>query len=125
MYTLGQAARATGRSKSTILRAIEKGHLQGRKNDAGRYQIDPLALREVFRGTPAKADAIAGEMVELRTRLAVAERLAEERLETISDLRARLDEERDERQKLLGLQLPGDERKPLGGNFFQRRFSSR
>jgi len=125
MYTLGQAARATGRSKSTILRAIENGRLPGRKDDAGRYQIDPLALREVFRETPAKHDRIAGEMAELRTRLAIAERLAEERLETINDLRARLDEERDERQKLLGLQPSDDEQKPSGGNFFQRRFSSR
>lgn len=47
-YTLGQAAKATGKNKTTIQRAIAKGRISASKDDTGAYSIDPAELHRVF-----------------------------------------------------------------------------
>ena len=47
-YTLGKAAKATGKSKTTIQRAIAKGTISAHKEKNGRYSIDPSELHRVF-----------------------------------------------------------------------------
>lgn len=47
-YTLGQAAKATGKSKTTIQRAVAKGLVSGEKGQNGEYRIDPSELHRVF-----------------------------------------------------------------------------
>ena len=47
-YTLGQAAKATGKAKTTIQRAIKKGQISAQKSDSGAYSIDPAELHRVF-----------------------------------------------------------------------------
>ena len=47
-YTLGTAAKATGKSKTTIQRAIAKGLISMEKSKNGRYSIDPSELHRVF-----------------------------------------------------------------------------
>ena len=47
-YTLGQAAKATGKTKSTIAKAIAKGRITGQKNDIGQYTINPAELHRVY-----------------------------------------------------------------------------
>ncbi len=48
MYTLGTAAKAAGKSKSTILRAIQNGVISATKGPQGNYQIDPAELHRVY-----------------------------------------------------------------------------
>ena len=40
-YTLGTAAKATGKSKTTIQRAVTKGLISAEKGRGGEYSIDP------------------------------------------------------------------------------------
>ena len=47
-YTLGAAAKATGKSKTTIQRAISRGTISASKEKNGRYSIDPSELHRVF-----------------------------------------------------------------------------
>lgn len=47
-FTLGQAAKATGRAKGTITNAIKKGRLTAEKNEIGQYEIQPAELFRVF-----------------------------------------------------------------------------
>lgn len=47
-YTLGSASKATGKSKTTIQRAISKGLISAVKTDSGGYSIDPSELHRVF-----------------------------------------------------------------------------
>ena len=47
-YTLGQAAKATGKTKTTISNAIKKGRISAEKNDLGHYQIEVSELHRVF-----------------------------------------------------------------------------
>jgi hypothetical protein len=105
MYTLGQAARATGKAKVTLARAIKSGRLSAAKSENGSYTIDPAELHRVYpltgepasdmkqpvtpNGPVASPGTSAGEVAALRELLA-------EREETIRDLRARLDHEGEE-----------------------------
>lgn len=47
-YSLGTAAIATGKSKTTIQRAIAKGRISAEKMVGGGYSIDPAELHRVF-----------------------------------------------------------------------------
>lgn len=47
-YTLGEAAKAVGKSKTTLHRAIKSGRISANKADDGSYSIDPSELHRVF-----------------------------------------------------------------------------
>lgn len=47
-YTPGTAAKATGKSKTTIQRYISKGKISALKDEDGSYSIDPAELHRVF-----------------------------------------------------------------------------
>src|SRR3982751_4383056 len=42
------AAKLTGRDRSTLTRAIEKGRLSAARDDVGRFLLDPAELERVF-----------------------------------------------------------------------------
>jgi excisionase family DNA binding protein len=114
-YTLGQAAKATGMSKSTILRAIKSSKISAAKAEAGgEWTIDPAELHRVYppvaervaRGNgddaPIRVDELRqgwerertlleGAIDDLRNRLNAAE---EERRTTLRQLTAILTDQR-------------------------------
>ena len=100
-YTLGTAAKATGKAKSTILRAIRSGAISATKAYDGSYEIDPSELHRVFEPTSIQNDpSNAAQPPEehtsnLRLRLSLLEvereREREQMQATIDDLRKRLD----------------------------------
>ena len=47
-YTLGEAARATGKSKAAISQAIASNKISATKDANGRYQIDPAELHRLY-----------------------------------------------------------------------------
>ena len=47
-YTLGEAAKATGKSKAAISRAIKSIRFQQLRTMTGHYTIDPAELHRVF-----------------------------------------------------------------------------
>ena len=126
-YTLGEAAKATGKAKSTILRAIKNGIISASKGPKGSYQIDPAELHRVFEPNGAqnvlknaaqppvervKKDA---ETVDLRLDHARDEidrekherqRERDHMQATIDDLRARLDRSEDRVTALLAAPEP-------------------
>lgn len=126
-YTPGEAAKATGKSKSTITRAIHKRKLSAEKDADGIYQIDPAELHRVYppkgaeqggsdqRNAPERNDPTGAPApthlvreIEIRDQQLEAERTERERerrqaQEVIDDLRIRLDGEAEERRKLTRL----------------------
>lgn len=48
-YSLKQAAEATGKTKTTILRAIQTNKLSATKDVMGAWQIDPAELHRVYK----------------------------------------------------------------------------
>lgn len=93
--SLSQAARITGKSKSTINRAIKSGKISATRHDDGSYSINAAELARAFPQNPARgAEWIGAEPVENLTRTALLEaevaalKDARERdRETIADLR--------------------------------------
>ena len=60
MLTLGEAARLTRTSKTTLTRAIKAGRLSATRRDDGVYSINPAELARVYSvkvATPATGDA--------------------------------------------------------------------
>ena len=51
-YTLGEAAIACGKSKSTLSKAIKSGKISAFKNDHGAFEIEPSELFRLYPPTP-------------------------------------------------------------------------
>lgn len=115
-YSLSEAAKATGKNKSTIQRSIKKGKISASKGDRGSYEIDPSELHRIFppiatqhdaqhqksnntqRGEITPNNKILARISELEKELAVAhektrglEDQKDQMADTINDLRKRLD----------------------------------
>ncbi len=138
-YTSGKAAEATGKSKTTIHRAISSGKLSTMRNEQGEYEIDPSELMRVYdivtpepqkrndmerSVTPVMLDeapVLRAEIEGLKQQLAL---LKDER----DDLRRRLDEDSAERRRLT-LLLTDPTNKPASApeprpSFLKRLFGS-
>lgn len=110
-YSASQAAKATGVSVPTITRAIKNGKISATKRDGGGYDIEPVELHRVFppvsSETPVTPDTLGHETPNDNGVLQVEIKMLREMLAdkdgTISDLRTRLDAERDERLRLTAL----------------------
>ena len=106
-YTLGEAAKATGKSKAAISRAIKNGSMSAEKQDNGSYKIDPAELHRVYPAVRAKQETQpfsvnpgeTGELRELQARLEAAEQRLRDKDNVIDDLRRRLDAESEERRR--------------------------
>ena len=96
-YTLGAAAKATGKTKTAIAESIKKGRISAVKDDFGRYQIDPSELHRVyppFSEADRQEDSQAGhdKTHELTTKIMVFEA----QLQSIAELKAQIAAERDD-----------------------------
>ena len=56
--TLGQAAKVTGLGKTTLTRAIKRGHLSASRREDGSYAIDPSELSRVYKVTPETVETV-------------------------------------------------------------------
>jgi hypothetical protein len=115
-YTLGEATKATGISKTSLHRAIKSGRVSATKNTLGVWEIDPAELHRVFPPAANRnsseaqllvQDGTASETAMLRRELQLKdEERQRERVQlegTIDDLRRRLDAEAEERRRLTAL----------------------
>ena len=111
-FTIGTAAKETGKAKSTIFRYIKKGKLSAEKTANGPYAIDAAELFRVFPRVEPSNSSRNGEMERsatpknthetgvLEARLEAAEQRIADKDKTIDDLRRRLDQESEERRRL-------------------------
>lgn len=109
-YTLGQAAKATGKSKTTIQRAVAKGLVSGEKGQNGEYRIDPSELHRVF---PLKnSGSVSGNDIwndtrphedpaELAARIKGLEEMLTREREALDEVRADRDAWRQQATSLL------------------------
>ena len=125
-YTLGEAAKAVGKSKTTLHRAIKSGKISASKADDGSYIIEPSELHRLFpsvtAGTPDAplprndTEQQSNTLGTLRIQMEMQEKERErERAllqETIADLREDRDKWRQQATALL------EDHRPKG--FFKR-----
>ena len=117
VYTLGEAAKATGKSKATISKAIKNGRISAKKDETGTFNIDPSELHRVYpptvsieqNETPVNASVKTdndGTIRELQARLEAAHERLSDKDGVISDLREDRDKWRQQATTLLADQRP-------------------
>src|SRR3954452_1140222 len=110
-YTLTTASEAARKSKSTILRAIQKGRLSATRTDNGGWLIDPAELHRAFPGVLHGMNATAvtssqnvlqakGGMAALQARLEATEARLADTQELVGTLWRRLDRAEEERRQV-------------------------
>jgi hypothetical protein len=105
-YTLGTAAKATGKSRTAILRAIKTGKISALKDENGHYQIDPAELFRVYIAvTDNSKNGVNNAGYEQSVTpdvtpklIDILERERQQMQATIDDLRRRLDEAEEARK---------------------------
>ena len=134
ILTLRQAAELTGKSKSTLTRAIKAGRLSASRNAEGMYAIDPAELARAYpfveksgaqhdarHDAPRNSEAELDDAAILQLRLSflseererertAAEREREQLAATVTDLRMRLDRAEQRITALIADQAPKKKR---------------
>jgi hypothetical protein len=143
-FSIRDAAREAGVSKTSILRAIQSGRMSAPRKDDGGYAIDPAELFRVFppksegqrdsSGTRSEGQTVPPEgphgtghvstrTADLEIRLAKAEAQIDGLKEILEIERKRAEELRQERDKWSGLaeasqrQIVDMSKRPRGGLF--------
>jgi hypothetical protein len=117
VYTLGEAARATDKSKATISKAIKSGRISAQKDETGTFRIDPSELHRVYpptvsteqNTTPKLSPEITGNdslVRELQARLDAAQERLSDKETVIADLREDRDKWRQQATALLSDHRP-------------------
>jgi len=117
VYTLGEAAKATGKSKATISKAIKSGRISATKDETGTFKIAPSELHRVYtpivnyehketqKLTPQNTQ-IDAVVRELQAHLQAARERLEDKEAVIADLREDRDRWRQQATSLLSDQRP-------------------
>ena len=116
-YTLNQAARATGKSKSTISTAIKNGRISAIKREDGSWSIEPAELHRIYPPLSDEQDKRTPKSEDTNTENIIRIRELEAKLEgsnqhikllevQTDDLRKRLDQESEERRRLTHILNP-------------------
>ena len=110
MLTIGQAARAANRSKSTIWRDVKSGRLSANRNADGTFAINEAELARVYPDTPSNAPETSRRNRPARPENGVATALERENAllrEMLDDVREDRDRWRAQAERLL-LAAPAD-----------------
>jgi excisionase family DNA binding protein len=94
-YTLGQAAKATGKSKSVVQRAIKNGTISAVKDGYGQYQIEASELHRVFPITVPDTPEKNEPEHHQNTELLIENATLKARLDALSELNSQIQGERD------------------------------
>lgn len=116
--TLGQAARLTGKGKTTLTRAIQAGRLSATRRADGGYEIDPAELARVYdvrietpetvaetgnpvhQATPVELPRDTGRDTETVARLATMEAELKGLKELLAEVRQSRDDWRGQAERL-------------------------
>src|SRR4051794_38340179 len=102
MYSVTEAARAVGRSKATIIRAIAAGTLSASREEPGKpWRIDPAELARVFPDPVHEPDHESDHDASRTDLIREKDALIAAHEATITDLRRRLDQADTDRRQAL------------------------
>jgi hypothetical protein len=118
-HTAGTAAKAVGKTKSTITKAIASGKLSAVKNDSGAWEIDVAELHRVYPPSPTKTVEIERKdtpigNTENSKEIEALERLLKAAETQLEDVKADRDEWRKQANQLLLTNTSTQRKKFLG-----------
>ena len=122
-YPLGQAAKAVGMSKTSILRSIKAGRISAGRDEFGQWAIEPCELHRVYppltddtgmgNGTGERA-VTGGEMVlaEANARATLAEARLFDFKSMLDDIREQRDRWQQQAERLATLAITDQREEP-------------
>jgi hypothetical protein len=118
-HTAGTAAKAVGKTKSTITKAIASGKLSAIKNDSGAWEIDVAELHRVYPPSPTETGEIERKDTPIRNtgnskEIEALERLLKAAETQLEDVKADRDEWRKQANQLLLTNTPTMRKKIFG-----------
>jgi hypothetical protein len=118
-HTAGTAAKAVGKTKSTITKAIASGKLSAIKNDNGAWEIDVAELHRVYPPSPTETVEIEQydtpkRNTENSREIEALERLLKATETQLEDVKADRDEWRKQANQLLLTNTPTIRKKIFG-----------
>jgi hypothetical protein len=120
-YTLGQAAKAVGMSKTSILRSIKTGRISAGRDEFGQWAIEPCELHRVYppladdtgTGNGTEERGVTGgepALAEATTRATLAEARLSDFKSMLVDIREQRDRWQQQAERLAALAIT-DQRK--------------
>ena len=122
-YTLGQAAKAVGMSKTSILRSIKAGRMSAGRDELGQWAIEPCELHRVYppltqdtdtgNGTGERA-VTGGEtaLAEAHARAGLAEARMSDFKSMLDDIREQRDRWQQQAERLAALAITDQRKEP-------------
>jgi hypothetical protein len=122
-YTLGQAAKAVGMSKTSILRSIKAGRISAGRDEIGQWAIEACELHRVYppltedtdtgNGTGERA-VTGGEtaLAEAHARAALAEARLSDFKTMLDDIREQRDRWQQQAERLAALAITDQRKEP-------------
>jgi hypothetical protein len=123
-YTLGQAAKAVGMSKTSILRSIKAGRISAGRDELGQWSIEPCELHRVYpalseddpgTGNGTRERAVTGGGTALavaHARAALAEARMSDFKSMLDDIREQRDRWQQQAERLAGLAITDQRKEP-------------
>ena len=122
-YTLGQAAKAVGMSKTSILRSIKTGRISAGRDELGQWAIEPCELHRVYppltedtdtgNGTGERA-VTGGEtaLADANARAALAEARLFDFKTMLDDIREQRDRWQQQAERVAALAITDQRKEP-------------
>jgi len=122
-YTLGQAAKAVGMSKTSILRSIKAGRISAGRDEFGQWAIEPCELHRVYppltddtgTGTGTGERAVTGgetARAEANARAALAEARLFDSKSMLEEIREQRDRWQQQAERLATLAITEQRKEP-------------
>lgn len=104
-YTLGEAAKAVGKSKATLSKAVKSGRLSATRKEDGSFSIEPVELYRVYpplpeTGNPEQEETPEATLVNT-TEIRVLQAKLDAARERITDLEEDREHWRQQASRLL------------------------
>ena len=104
VYGIGEAARATGKSRSTLLRAIRASKVSAEKDAYGQWLVDPAELHRVYpevtQSNGAYAEHETTGNMELQHKINLLERDLQAEIEKTRQQEELIGDLKDQRERL-------------------------
>ena len=131
-YTLGQAAKVVGMSKTSILRSIKAGRISAGRDEFGQWAIEPCELHRVYPALtedtvtgngPGERAVTGGEtaLAEANARAALAEARLFDFKTMLDDIREQRDRWQQQAERVAALAITDQRKEPAPPQPYLRR----
>ena len=131
-YTLGQAAKAVGMSKTSILRSIKAGRISAGRDELGQWAIEPCELHRVYppltddtgTGNGTEERGVTGgetALAEANARAALAEARLSDFKTMLEDIREQRDRWQQQAERVAALAITDQRKEPAPAQPYSRR----